>query len=142
MIRAFKNKDLSRVAEIWLQTNLEAHDFIPEKYWRDNYNMVKEMLAQAEIYVAADESQSQINGFIGLSDNYIAGLFVSHQAQSHGIGKQLLDYAKSVKPQLTLSVYQENSGAVNFYQRENFQIDKEQIDQDTGQKEFLMSWRR
>ena len=49
MIRKMKNVDINRVADIWLKSNLKAHDFIPEQYWTSNYELVKEMMSQAEI---------------------------------------------------------------------------------------------
>ena len=76
MIRAFKENDLSVVMQIWLDTNINTHSFISKYYWMDNYNMVKKILPQAEIYVYEDHATKEIEGFIGLTDNYIAGLFV------------------------------------------------------------------
>ena len=49
MIRKMQNIDIDRVADIWLKTNLKAHYFIPEQYWTSNYELVKEMMSQAEI---------------------------------------------------------------------------------------------
>ena len=46
MIRKMQNPDINRVADIWLKTNLKAHDFIPEQYWTSNYELVKEMMSQ------------------------------------------------------------------------------------------------
>ena len=34
MIRRLENKDLEQTAKIWLDTNREAHDFIPEAIGR------------------------------------------------------------------------------------------------------------
>ena len=48
MIRKMQNTDINRVADIWLKTNLKAHDFISEQYWISNYELVKEMMSQAE----------------------------------------------------------------------------------------------
>ena len=31
MIKDFNDKDIGRVMELWLQTNLEAHNFIPKE---------------------------------------------------------------------------------------------------------------
>ncbi len=42
---------------------------------------------------------------------------------------------------MTLSVYQKNIRAVHFYQREQFQIQSENIDDNTNEKEFIMIWR-
>lgn len=138
MIRKMQKTDIDRVAEIWLDTNTEAHAFIPSRYWLDNYAAVKEQLAQAEVYVY--ESEGNIHGFIGLIDDYIAGIFVKHYAQSNGIGKELLDFMKGRKEELRLNVYQKNVRAVNFYQRERFKIQHEGTDKDTGEKDYLMVW--
>jgi len=140
MIRKMQAGDIDRVAEIWLDTNLKAHDFIPSEYWKENYEAVKEMISQAEVYVYIDENKNELQGFIGLDEEYIAGIFVWSEAQSRGIGKCLLDRAKEEKRKLTLNVYAQNPGAVRFYQREGFRIAEEDNDGDTGEKEYLMCW--
>ena len=76
MIRKMQNTDINRVADIWLKSNLKAHDFIPEQYWTSNYELVKEMMSQAEVYVYEDDKM--IQGFIGLSNEYIEGIFAQH----------------------------------------------------------------
>ena len=95
MIRKLQKTDINRVADIWLKTNLKAHFFISEQYWISNYEFVKEMLPQAEVYVYEDDKM--IQGFIGINDEYIEGIFVSDEMQSRGIGKMLLDYIKDKK---------------------------------------------
>ena len=114
MIRKMQNIDSNRVADIWLKTNLKAHYFIPEQYWTSNYELVKEMMSQAEVYVYEDDKM--IQGFVGLSNKYIEGIFVSNEMQSCGIGKLLLDYIKNKKVRLRLNVYQKNARAISFYQ--------------------------
>ena len=140
MIRTFSENDLFAVMQIWLETNIKAHSFIPKDYWTDNYAMVKNILPQAEIYVYEDDDTNQIDGFIGLTDNYIEGIFVRESIQSRGIGKQLLNYAKQIKSSMRLSVYQKNTRAITFYQREQFVICSENIDDSTNEKEFIMTW--
>ena len=109
MIRNFKENDLLVVMQIWLDTNIKAHRFIPKEYWINNYSMVKDILPQAEIYVYEDDNTNRIDGFIGLTGNYIEGIFVRETIQSKGVGKQLLNYAKGIKSSLRLSVYQKNT---------------------------------
>lgn len=140
MIRAFREDDLTAVMQIWLDTNMKAHAFIPKEYWTAHFAAVKEMLPQAEVYVYEDDSTHQIVGFIGMTDDYIAGIFIKEAAQSNGIGKQLLNYAKEIKTALHLSVYQKNARAVSFYQREQFIIQSENMDDSTNETEFIMSW--
>lgn len=138
MIRKLQNVDINNVADIWLKTNLEAHDFIPGQYWTSNYEAVKKMLPQAEVYVYEDNKI--IQGFVGVRDEYIEGIFVSGKMQSHGIGKALLDYIKDKKARLQLNVYQKNVRAMSFYQREGFTIQSEGLDEFTGEKEYVMEW--
>ena len=138
MIRIMQAADLARVAEIWLDTNLSAHDFVPAEYWQDHFEQVRQMLPLAEVYVY--EEQGEIQGFIGLDGSYIAGIFVCSQAQSRGIGGQLLEHGKARKDRLELRVYQKNARAIAFYRREQFQIQGEGLDGDTGEKEYLMVW--
>ena len=58
MIRKLLNGDIDRVADIWLKTNLKAHYFISNQYWKSNYELVKEMMSQYEVYVfEADKSR-------------------------------------------------------------------------------------
>lgn len=142
MIRAFKENDISVVMQIWLDTNMKTHNFISKYYWMDNYDTVKKIMPQAEVYVYEDNITNQIEGFIGLTDNYIAGLFVKEGAQSKGIGKQLLDYAKGIKSSMRLSVYNKNTRAIKFYQREQFVIQSENTDNNTKEQELIMVWSR
>ena len=51
MINRLQKNDIKRVAEIWLDGNLKAHFFIPAQYWKDDFDLVKELLSQAEVYV-------------------------------------------------------------------------------------------
>lgn len=142
MIRPFQTADLNEVAEIWLDTNVKTHHFIPAQYWHNHFAIVKDLLLQAEIYVYENEKNKQIQGFIGLNEDYIEGIFVRSEARSKGIGKQLLDFVKGIKPELHLRVYVKNARAVSFYQREIFRIRCEDTDEDTGEKEFVMVWKR
>ena len=142
MIRKFETQDLDAIMKIWLDGNLGAHAFIPASFWTEHFDMVRDMLPQAELYVHENEDTRQIDGFIGLTENHIEGIFVARVARSKGIGKALLGYAKSRKPCLTLSVYQKNERALAFYRREQFVVQSEGIDEDTNEVEIQMLWTR
>lgn len=140
MIRRFEKEDLEKIMKIWLDTNIQAHDFIPVDYWKNNFDSVKCMLPEAEIYVC--EAEGNIKAFIGIDSGYIAGIFVSIEMQSNGMGKQLLDKAKELYSNLSLSVYQKNQKAIQFYRREQFVVKLEQIDKNTGEAEYRMTWKK
>jgi len=140
MIRKLQKKDLDKVMYIWLEANTQAHDFVSKTYWQESYEMAKEMLLHSELYIFEDDADHEIQGFIGLIDSYIGGIFVYNEAQSQGIGKQLLDYAKKFKTRLSLHVYKKNERAIDFYKRENFSINSEKTDKNTNEIEYLMIW--
>ena len=130
--------DINKVADIWLDTNIKAHNFIPAEYWKSNFKSVKEALLLAEVYVY--EYDTEIQGFIGLNDEYVEGIFVSGEMQSQGIGKILLNYAKDKRNKLLLNVYQKNARAISFYKREGFEIQHSGLDEATGEKDYVMTW--
>ena len=140
MIRELRKADINKVANIWLDNNITAHYFIPEQYWKSNFELVKELLLQATVYVYEDNQE--IRGFIGLNDEYVEGIFVSDEMQSLGIGKLLLNYAKDKRNKLFLNVYQKNARAITFYQREGFEIQHSGLDEATGEKDYVMVWQQ
>ena len=140
MVRKLQKTDIDRVADIWLDTNLKAHDFISAQYWKRNFKLVKEMLLQAEVYVY--ESDQKIQGFIWLNNDYIEGIFVSDKMQSQGIGKILLNDTKDKRNELRLNVYRKNTRAISFYQREGFEIQSDGLDEATGERDYVMVWKK
>ena len=56
--------DIDSVMQIWLNTNIQAHSFISQDYWKSNFDLVKEMIPLAEIYVHEVDNANQIDGFI------------------------------------------------------------------------------
>lgn len=139
MIRRFENKDLDQVMSIWLQANMESHSFIESDYWKNNYEMVREMLPKAEVFVS--EENGQIRGFIGLIDTYIAGIFVRVAEQSKGVGTELLHTVMKLRDNLRLNVYKKNTKVVSFYRHYGFQIINQGIDESTLE-EYTMEWHR
>ena len=140
MVRDFQAEDLNRIMELWLETNIQAHDFIKKSYWQDHFDEVKEILPNASVYVYEDNGI--IEGFIGLVDNYIAGIFISKDNQSRGIGRQLLHHVKENHNELSLKVYEKNQRAVKFYLREGFLVAEKQEDRENGEVEYEMVWNR
>ncbi len=139
MIRMFDARDLDQVMELWLNGNIEAHDFIPRNYWESNAPMVREQLLQAEIYVY--ETDGKILGFVGLQGDYLAGIFVDRHARSMGIGGQLIHYVQKIRRTLTLNAYRKNQRAMEFYLREGFSVLSEDIDEATGETDIVLSWK-
>lgn len=41
MIRKLNKDDIDQVTQIWLEVNTRTHNFIPERYWTEQFNAVK-----------------------------------------------------------------------------------------------------
>lgn len=138
MIKQFNLSNIDAVLEIWLNTNIATHDFIPIEYWHNNFEIVKAMLPNSEIFIYED---GIIKGFVGIVDKaYIAGLFISEQFQNSGIGSKLIEACKTRYSILTLDVYMKNDRAVKFYSKHGFIIKDKKENSDTKELEYTMQW--
>lgn len=140
MIRLFNLDDLDDVMRIWLDCNLEVHNFIYKDYFISNYSYVKEQMKQSNIFVY--ENNGKILGFIGIDNGFIQGIFVSKTSRSKGIGKKLIDYCKEKYSTLSLKVYEKNKRAINFYKKQEFRIYSKSVDVQTQQVEYDMVWEK
>lgn len=141
-IRPFTPEDTEAVMKIWLTASEKAHDFISMEYWRSTAPLVeKEILPRADTHVFVRDGK--VLGFLSLIEgDHIGALFVAPESQGQGIGRALLEDRKAEKPLLTLAVYRENHGAAAFYRSQGFSLLEERTDEATGQREYLMCWKR
>ena len=138
-IRKANIEDINKVMDIWLQANLEAHNFVDPSYWKDNFALVKQEIQSADVFVV--EEKNKIVGFAGLKQDYLAGIFFDQKVRHQGLGTELLNYLKHRYPQLILDVYQKNRAAVNFYQKNGFKIIQEKEYQNQNLNEYQMMWK-
>lgn len=77
---------------------------------------------------------------MGISEGYIAGIFIKSAYRGSGIGKLFIQAAKENYPSLELSVYQKNESAYQFYLKQGFVIKQEQLEEENNEIEYIMSW--
>ncbi|WP_283621760.1 GNAT family N-acetyltransferase [Limosilactobacillus avium] len=133
MIRKMNSSDLDTVMQIWFDGNCDAHSSIPRSYWEKQRPAVRAAIKRAEVYCFIDGT-GIVRGFIGLTGDYIAGLFVSAGFRNCGIGHQLLNFAKKGHDQLELAAYRQNQQAIKFYQHNDFVITRQ------TSAELRMAW--
>lgn len=139
MIRDSRTDDINAIMKLWLDTNLEVHDYVPKEYFTDHYDSVKAAISKG---VTVYEDDGEILGFIGLINSYIAGLFVNKDRRSEGIGSRLVEYVKKNHETLSLDVFLNNGQAIKFYLKEGFHVVHRQQSDETGFEEYHMEWRK
>jgi len=142
MIREMKEADIDIIMEIWKKSTIKAHSFISETYWLESYNLVKEQyIPMSKTFVYEDSDG--VKGFISIiEDVFIGALFVDVKWQGQGIGARLIDFVKKDYKKLSLAVYKENEKSVKFYEKMGFSIEKEQTNESTNEKEYIMNWEK
>lgn len=139
IIRKMRKDDIDVVVDIWYKASIQAHSFIPKKYWEDNKNLMKyKYLPISEVYLAVKDKA--VLGFIALVSDNLAAIFVEPKLQGEGIGSLLLDYAKSIRNVLWLKVYENNNTGTKFYKNRGFKVKSKLIDKETGETELVMKW--
>ncbi|KRM72172.1 GNAT family N-acetyltransferase [Lacticaseibacillus brantae] len=131
---------LTRLGEIWLAGNMSAHPFISAAYWRAHLPGVLKAFETATLVVTKDSLTDEIQGFLGLVDDLIAGIFVAADVRSQGLGQSLLHYAQTIRDHLILEVYVDNIRAFALYQRLGFEVVKTAVDPETDAEEYTMEW--
>jgi len=142
VIRKISMLDIPRVMDIWLNATIQGHPFIPEDYWYNNYDTVKNVwIPSSDTYV--DEREGKVLGFVSVLDNTLIGaLFVDFEQQGIGIGTALINYIKNLYSPLTLEVYKENRNAVRFYRSCGFVIADEKKAEDNDHILYVMAWKK
>lgn len=106
-------------------TGTILHSFALENEWMPELHSCAEtidfcgrMIDQDWVTVA--ETKSGVVGFLALNGAEIHSLYLAETARGQGIGRQLLDHAKSKHTQLSLYAFQANDPARRFYERNGF----------------------
>lgn len=137
-IRRYREADQDQVLKIWFRESVDAHSFIPAKFWGDHMEDLKQKyLPESETFVA--ERDGQILGFVSLVGNYVGALFIDKKHQGQGVGKALITFAHKTKGSLFVDVYKENGSALGFYEKYGFQARREKIQPETGHVVITMN---
>ena len=90
--------------------------------------VIKEHLDYLQTYnpkiirVALEKNRKKIVGFMAKEENIIKDLFIHVEYQRKGLGSRFINQAKAEEEFLTLSTFQLNKGAQQFYEFHDFVI--------------------
>jgi putative acetyltransferase len=141
LIRRYRKADLEDMVRIWYKASAIAHSFIPASFWTLQKSAMNEKyLPLAENFVFQEDGQ--VAGFISLVRERVCALFVAPEMQGRGIGRALIEHAKTLNARLSLKVYRENESAFRFYKKCGFVAAGEEVDEYTDHMQILMEWNK
>ncbi|WAC43571.1 acetyltransferase [Pseudomonas sp. SL4(2022)] len=115
IIRQATNADHPRLLNIWLRSVRATHHFLQESDIEALLPQLRDVyLPAVELWVVVDTEDSPL-GFIGLNEHHVEMLFIEPDLRGKGIGRTLLDHARSSRNQMSVDVNEQNPEAVGFY---------------------------
>lgn len=121
-IQPAKQQDHPYLLVLWGDSVRATHHFLSEAEIQLLVPVVRDMaLPNLEVFVLDDESQG-IVGFMGLDGASLEALFIAPSYFRRGGGKLLVDYARQLKGQLSVSVNEQNPAALAFYESLGFKV--------------------
>ena len=131
MIRPYQDTDLSEVLEAWYSASLLGHPFLDEAFFERERNRIREVyLPNAETWVF--EQDGVVVGFVALIGNEVGGLFVHADYHGRGMGRALMDHARSIRDVLELLVFEDNKVGRAFYEKCGFRQVGKEVHEETG----------
>ena len=139
-IRRGRPEDAPACAAI-LNAWIDNRDWMPRVHTRDEVAAFYAdfVFANREVWVAVDP----VAGFMALdaAASMVTALYISIPGK--GLGRALLDHAKSGREALELWTFQANTGARAFYAREGFvEVRRTAGDNEEGLPDVLLRWER
>ena len=137
MIRRYQEKDLPELLEVWRRASLVAHSFLPADFILDEAEKIPTIyVPAAEIWVYV--LNEMVVGFIALGDTEVVAIFVDPDYHGQGIGRALMDHARSLRGELLVDVFKLNQVGRRFYERYGFKVVAEYHHAESGQQVIRM----
>lgn len=137
-IRMAEEEDLDGLVALWYESSCSAHDFIAPAYWEQNRGVMRGLYLPLSTNLVIDDGA----GFISMMGSEINALFIKPDHVNKGLGSALINTAKELEEELSLSVYVKNQQAVQFYLKHGFTIVSTDVDEAVSEQQYHMEWRK
>lgn len=123
-IRRATPADHDTLLDIWLRSVRATHDFVSPADLEGSIPLVRKHLAAegADVWVACDDGGA-VMGFMGMSGSQVDMLFLAPEHFRRGVGRRLVEHARSLHGDLTADVNEQNSAARQFYEACGFVVE-------------------
>ena len=140
MIRKLKKQDIDQIMNVWSQASTLAHPFLYSEFVKKvELDMKNIYIPNTETWVY--EENNSVVGFISMLNNEIAGLFVSPNNHSKGIGTQLVDFINKKHKELEVEVFEKNVIGRAFYDKYGFTLIKQYTHEESENKVMRLGFK-
>lgn len=123
-LRMATEADVPEIAHIARVARKHNLPYLPNLHTpEEDLGYFKEKVFAEDQIVVAD-AEGKVVGFCAFKEDWIDHLYILPEYQSQGIGKTLLNEVKEAFPKLQLWVFQRNTDARVFYEKNGFTLDK------------------
>jgi GNAT superfamily N-acetyltransferase len=142
LLRPAAPSDIETIANLFARSRAAALPFLPVLHTRDediaffSGYIVKGQMTLAEI-------DGTVAGFMAQTPGWIEQLYLDPGQRRRGIGRLLVDYAKSGQPDLQLWCFEQNLDGRRFYEVQGFAVQRRTAgDNEAGLPDILFRWQR
>lgn len=111
---------LETLLRIWEDSVTATHRFLSAEAIKDIKRYVPQALQTVQELVIAETGPDAIAAFMGVENRRIEMLFVAPEARGRGIGKALIRFAVCTFGANEVTVNEQNTQAVGFYEHMGF----------------------
>ncbi|WP_086349306.1 GNAT family N-acetyltransferase [Candidatus Enterococcus clewellii] len=122
-----RNRDallIERLVVIWESSVKATHLFLSEYEIENIKQYVPQALKEIPHLIIAENEEQVPIGFMGIVENHLEMLFISHEERGKGVGKELLEYGIEKYSVNDLAVNEQNPLAKGFYEHMGFEVYK------------------
>ncbi len=115
---------IEQLLKVWESSVKATHLFLSEGEIENIKKYVPHALKEIPfLIIAEDENQIPV-GFMGIAEQHLEMLFISHEERGKGLGKELLKYGIEKYSVNDLAVNEQNPFAKGFYEHMGFKVYK------------------
>jgi ribosomal protein S18 acetylase RimI-like enzyme len=135
--------DIAEVAELFIASQADAVPFLAKLHTAEETRafIANDVFVQCEVWVARDAGR--IVGMMALNGSHLDHLYLLPGHYRRGIGSDLLDKAKSLRPgKITLYAFAKNTRARAFYEHHDFRAIEfgDGSANEAGEPDILYEW--
>lgn len=115
---------LEQLLAVWENSVKATHLFLSEREIENIKKYVPQALKEIPYLIIVENGNQIPVGFMGIVEQHLEMLFISHEERGKGLGKELLKYGIEKYSVNDLAVNEQNPLAKGFYEHMGFEIYK------------------